>query len=260
MRFRENADLSCDEVDSDLMQEYEAYLKEKYASMNTISFYMRILRAVYNRAVEHNLTIHCYPFKHVYTGIDRTVKRAIPLKAVKQIKDLDISSTSTIGFARDMFMFSFYTRGMSFVDMAFLKKRDLQNGILSYRRKKTGQQLFIKWEKNMQEIIDKYPKNETIYLLPIITDESKGQRLYRNALRLINLRLKQISEMVGLESNLTLYVSRHSWASIAKTKNIPLAVISEGLGHDSESTTQIYLASLDNSLIDRANSLILNNL
>ena len=57
---------------------------------------------------------------------------------------------------------------MSFVDMAFLKKKDLQNGILTYRRNKTGQQLFVKWEKLMQELIDKYDTSDTFYLLPII--------------------------------------------------------------------------------------------
>lgn len=90
--------------------------------MNTISFYMRNLRAVYNRAVEKGLTTQQYPFRHVYTGVDKTVKRAIPIKAIKALKDLDLATNLTLDFARDMFMFSFYTRGMSFVDMAYLKR------------------------------------------------------------------------------------------------------------------------------------------
>lgn len=134
------------EIDSDLMTEYEAYLKSHGVAMNTVSFYNRILRAVYNRAVEKEMTVQRYPFKHVYTGIDKTVKRALPLKIIKRIKKLDLPLKSSLDFARDMFLFSFYTRGMSFIDMAYLKKKDLQNGILSYRRRKTGQQLFIKWE------------------------------------------------------------------------------------------------------------------
>ena len=56
------------------------------------------------------------------------------------------------------------------------------------------------------------------------------------------------------------YIFRHSWASIAKSKNIPISVISEGMGHDSEMTTQIYLASLDNAVVDRANAQILKDL
>ena len=215
---------------------------------------------MYNRAVEKEMTVQRYPFKHVYTGIDKTVKRAVPLKIIKRIKDLDLSFKSSLDFARDMFLFSFYTRGMSFIDMAYLKKKDLQNGILSYRRRKTGQQLFIKWEKSMQEIIDKYPANENGYLLPIIKTDRNERLQYRNALRLVNNKLKEISVSIGLQAKLTMYVSRHSWASIAKSQNIPLSVISAGMGHDSENTTQIYLASLDNSTIDKANDLILKKL
>lgn len=145
-RFRNGNDIMLNEIDSDLMTEYEAYLKSHDVAMNTVSFYNRILRAVYNRAVEKEMTVQRYPFKHVYTGIDKTVKRALPLKIIRRIKELDLSLKSSLDFARDMFLFSFYTRGMSFIDMAYLKKKDLQNGILSYRRRKTGQQLFIKWE------------------------------------------------------------------------------------------------------------------
>lgn len=259
-RFCSDKNILPDEISSDLMMEYEAYLKAQGISMNTVSFYMRILRATYNRAVEKGLTEQRNPFRHVYTGIDKTVKRAIPLKAVSRIKELDLSMNPPLEFARDMFMFSFYTRGMSFIDMAYLKKTDLQNGVLSYRRRKTGQQLFIRWEKCMQELVVKYRRDGTDYLLPIIRKASNGQLQYRNALRLVNNRLKKIATMAGLQVNLTMYVSRHSWASIAKNKNVPISVISEGMGHDSEATTQIYLASLDNSLVDKANEMILKNL
>ena len=260
MRFRKGNDILIDDIDSDLMMEYEAYLKSRNVSMNTVSFYNRILRAVYNRAVEKELTVQRNPFRHVYTGIGKTVKRAIPLKAIRQIKEQDLSSKPSADFARDMFMFSFYTRGMAFVDMAYIKKTDLQNGTLSYCRRKTGQRLYIKWEKCMQDILDKYPPNDTEYLLPIITKADNERTQYRNALRLINNKLKDIAEWTGIRMNLTMYVTRHSWASIAKSQNIPLAVISESMGHDSESTTQIYLASLDSSTIDKANELILEKL
>lgn len=90
------------------------------------------------------------------------MKRALSAKIISEIKNLDLSLLPQLDYARDMFMFSFYTRGMSFIDMAFLKKKDLHGGILSYRRKKTGQQLLIKWEKPMQEIVDKYKKREYV--------------------------------------------------------------------------------------------------
>ncbi len=260
MQFKEDKDVLLEDIDSDLMLMYEAYLHNRGLTKNSTSFYMRILRAVYNRAVEKDLTTNRNSFKHVYTGIDKTVKRAIPLKAIKQIKNLDLSLQPSLDFARDMFLFSFYTRGMSFIDMAYLKKKDLSNSILSYRRRKTGQQLFIRWEKCMQEIVDKYDTDfYSPYLLPILKypyDRSQ----YKNMLYRTNKSLKEIAKMVGLSIPLTLYVARHSWASIAKSKNIPISVISEGMGHDSEMTTQIYLTSLDTAVVDKANSMILNSL
>ena len=257
MAFRDEQDVPLDGISSDMMLLYEAHLKARGVRMNTISFYMRIFRAIYNRAVEKGLTAQNYPFRHVYTGVDKTVKRAIPIKAIKEMKELDLAMNSALDFARDMFLFSFYTRGMSFVDMAYLKKSDLKNGILTYRRRKTGQELTIKWEKCMEEIVAKYPKNETDFLLPIITNQGEERRQYDNALHLVNYHLKDLSEMLQLQRPLTMYVARHSWASAAKAKNVPLSVISEGMGHDSEATTQIYLASLETSVVDKANKMIL---
>ena len=257
MAFREEQDVPLDGITSDLMLLYEAYLKARDVRMNTISFYMRNLRAVYNRAVEKGLTPQNNPFRHVYTGVDKTVKRAIPIKSIKALKELDLSLKPSLDFARDMFIFSFYTRGMSFIDMAYLKKSDLKNGILTYRRRKTGQELTIKWEKCMEEIVAKYPKNETDFLLPIITKQGNERKQYDNALHLVNYHLKDLSEMLQLQRPLTMYVARHSWASAAKAKNVPLSVISEGMGHDSEATTQIYLASLETSVVDKANKMIL---
>lgn len=259
MQFRDDKDVLLENIDSDLMLMYEAFLRGKGLTKNSTSFYMRILRAVYNRAVEKDLTTNRNPFKHVYTGIDKTIKRAIPLKAIKQIKSLDLSLQPSLDFARDMFLFSFYTRGMSFIDMAYLKKKDLSNGILSYRRRKTGQQLFIRWEKCMQEIVEKYENPLSEYLLPIIKPMNGDKRTqYQNAMYLINRKLKNIGKMVSVQQPLTMYTARHSWASVAKNKNVPISVISEGMGHDSEMTTQIYLASLDTAIVDKANRMILD--
>lgn len=262
MKFREGQDILLYEVDSDTMMLYEAWLKGKGVCPNTISFYMRILRAVYNRAVEKELVEQKHPFKHVYTGIDKTVKRAVPLKAIKRIKELDLTLKPHLDYARDLFLFSFYTRGMSFIDLAYLKKSDLQNGFLTYRRRKTNQQLTVKWEKCMAEIVAKYNDcSTTQYLLPIITNPLVDERKqYRNAIYRVNTALKEIARMISLPMPLTMYCARHGWASIAKSKNIPLSVISEGMGHDSEETTRIYLASLDSNVIDQANSLILKSL
>ena len=257
IKFQSNQDVPLDGITSDMMLLYEAHLKARGVRMNTISFYMRIFRAVYNRAVEKGLTTQQNPFRHVYTGVDKTVKRAIPIKDIKALKDIDLSMHPTLDFTRDMFMFSFYTRGMSFVDMAYLRKSDIKNGVLTYRRRKTGQELTVKWEKCMADIVAKYPENKTGFLLPIIKEQGNERKQYDNALHLVNYHLKDLSERLKLQRPLTMYVARHSWASAAKAKNIPLSVISEGMGHDSEATTQIYLASLETSVVDKANKMIL---
>ena len=262
MQFRGDRDVLLSEIDSDLMQLYEAYLHGKGAVRNTSSFYMRILRAVYNRALEKGLMEQRNPFRHVYTGVDKTVKRAVPLSAIKSMKNLDLSLQPNLEFARDMFLFSFYTRGMSFIDMAHLKKKDLQNGFLSYRRRKTGQQLVIRWEKCMQDIVGKYPEDSlSPYLLPVLKYPFKDtHKHYRNVMSGINRNLKEIARLADISVPLSMYCARHSWASAAKGKNIPISVISEGMGHDSEATTQIYLASLDNAVVDKANHQILKEL
>ncbi len=259
-RFLGDRDVYLGDMDSGLMMEYEGFLKTAGVCQNTISFYMRNLRAIYNRAVEEELTAQRNPFKHVYTGIGKTAKRAVTLKVVRQVRDLKLTDP-LMDYARDMFLFSFYTRGMSFIDMAYLKKSDLKNGILSYRRQKTHQHLTVKWERPMQKIVDKYDTKGTPYLLPIIRrDEVDERRQYKSALHLINNKLKMIGDLLKLEMPLTTYVARHGWASVAKSKNISVSVISEAMGHDSESTTRIYLASLDASVVDKANSLILKSL
>lgn len=260
-KFRLDEDIMLDCLNSEVMEAYEAWHHNRGVTLNTISFYTRILRAVYNRAVEDDVIENRSPFRHVYTGVDKTVKRALPLDVIKKIKGMDLSLNATLDFARDMFMMSFYLRGMSFIDMAYLKKSDLKNGYITYRRRKTGQQLTIEWTSDMQLVLGKYPENESDYLLPIIKTTGINERCaYRNVGYNINRSLKQISKMLSLNFHLTMYVARHSWASAAKAKGVPLSVISEGMGHDSETTTQIYLASFDTSIVDRANAMILKSL
>lgn len=259
--FRANEDILLDCINADIMEAYQAWLASRGNVPNTISFYTRILRAVYNRALEQDVMDNRRPFRRVYTGIDKTVKRAIPVSKIRAIRLLDLAGRPALDWARDMFILSFMLRGMSFVDMAFLRKTDLANGYVAYRRRKTGQLLTIKWTADMQLILDKYPANPTGYLLPIIRRAVANEHCaYRNAAYRINRNLKTIGRMAGIAMPISLYVARHSWASAAKCKGIPVSIISEGMGHDSESTTQIYLASLDVSAIDRANSLILSAL
>lgn len=261
MRFRNGVDLYFDMLDADMVEQYESYMRSNCLSRNTTSFYIRILRSIYNRAVGEGLAKQTDPFKRVYTGVDKTAKRAITLKEIRRIKELDLTDKPDLDFARDIFLFSFYLRGMSFIDLAYLRKKDLANGYITYIRKKTGQQLSIRWERSMQEIVNKYPENPTPYLLPIIAKQDGTERKqYLNKILFVNRKLKQIAQLAKIATPLTMYVSRHSWASIAKSKNVPLSVISEGMGHDNEETTRIYLASIRTNQIDDANSRILKDL
>ena len=261
MAFHENSDVDLSDIDSDMMQRYEAYLIDRGVSPNTISFYMRNLRALYNQAVEQNITPQRNPFRHVYTGIAKTMKRALPLKSIQRILSLDLHDKPLLDFARDMFMLSFYTRGMSFVDMAHLKVANVKDNILYYRRQKTGQQLQIRLEQPMLDIINKYrEKAHSPYLLPICKSLDDSHRSYRMAMARVNKYLKQVGRLADIDTPLTMYVARHSWASVARDQRIPLSIISHGMGHDSEHTTQIYLASISSTLIDNANTRILSHL
>lgn len=259
--YLNGSDVPLEEVDATMMLGYEQWLKERGLCRNTTSFYIRNLRTIYNHAVSEGLVVSSSPFKHVYTGIDKTAKRALPLDVLRQLKDLNLELNPRMELARDIFMFSFYTRGMSFIDMAQLTKNNLHGGVLTYRRQKTSQLLCIKWEKPMQEIVMKYQTDKSPYLLPIIVGEGDSfRKRYKNAYNRIAKQLKKIGEMIGLYVPLTTYVARHSWASAAKTNNVAISTISEGLGHDSEKTTRIYLSSLDTSVVDNANNLIINSL
>ena len=266
MRFRQNKDLSLRKLNAKLMESYEAYLKRQNVCRNTSSFYMRILRAVYNRAVAKGIIAQQYPFRRVYTGIDKTRKRSISFDAVKQIKKLDFRESSSQDLAKDAFMLSFYLRGISFVDLAHLKKSDIKDGYLHYNRSKTRQRMTIKWEPQMQALVDKYKHltDKTPYLFPFLLGDDTKQKseymLYHNMESRITYHLKNIGQMIGIEGNLTLYVARHSWATAARDHHTPISVISEALGYDSETTTQIYLRSIETAEVDKLNAELLSEL
>ena len=258
-RFLGGKDISFELLSTTLIGQYQVWLQEQGLSRNTTSFYMRNLRAIYNHAVEQGYAPEGNPFRLVYTGVDKTRKRALPLPMIHRIKGLDLPKRPDLALARDMFLFSFYTRGMSFIDMSYLRPENLSGGYLYYCRKKTGQPIQIKWEKCMQDIVDRYPSAPTGYLLPIIVDPDRDERnQYRNILFHVNSGLAEISGILHIDPPVTTYVARHSWATIAYAKEIPVSVISEALGHDSERTTRIYLASVSTTRVDKANSKIID--
>lgn len=266
-RFTGGKDVPIDGFDASLVRQYECWLKSRGVSPNTIAFYMKHLRAVYRQAVDRGLDVAQDPFRTVFLGKAKTAKRAVKLAVIRKVKSLDLTDSPSLALARDLFMFSFYTRGMSFVDICYLRRSNLQDGYLVYRRHKTGQLLRIRLERCMLEILARYAAPEpsaaspaSDYLFPIITEAGQGRQQYRRMQYRVNYSLAQLSKLAGIRPKLTMYVARHSWASIARDKNVAMSVISEGLGHQSERTTRIYLAELDESRIDKANKLILDDL
>ena len=254
-------DILLDAFSPTVAEAYQDWMRRRGLVPNTTSFYLRILRAVYRRAVAEGITDDKNPFNCVYTGIDDTVKRALTLPQLRRLCHLDLAATPALDFARDMFMMSFYLRGMSFIDMACLRKTDLCAGRITYRRRKTGRLLSIRWTAEMQALVDKYPASESPFLLPLVSPGSTSvYASYRRTASRINARLHTIAGRMHLPLHLTMYVARHSWASVAYRKGVAMSVISEGMGHSSEATTRIYLASLDTATIDRANSLIIRSL
>ena len=220
--------------------------------------------AAFTEAVRRRLAEPASPFGGVYTGVDRTRKRAIDERLIARLKSLDLPVSGALPLARDLFVFSYCMRGMAFVDMAFLRKKDMRDGAIHYVRRKTGQRMTVHLEPCMREIIGRYaPRTrDTPYLFPVLTaeDPARAYAQYQVALNYYNRLLKKLASLLGLDSGLSSYTSRHSWATAARNHNVPLPVISAGMGHTSERTTQIYLSALETSVIDSANRKILASL
>ena len=263
IEFRNQKDLTFSQMTADMMEMYQAWLWNRGVGQNTVSFYLRTLRTLHHKAVEAGQATSNDIFAHVQTANVRTAKRAISVKDIRKIEKLELQIGSSIDKARDLFLLSFYLRGMAFVDMAFLKKSDLKCGLVSYNRRKTHQNLNIEWIKPMQAIINKYAEQtkDSPYMLPILTGkETSPYTQYRKVEYNTNYNLKKIGKMIGLKIPLTTYVARHTWASIALHMNIPIATISEGMGHNSYKTTQIYLESIDVATINEANKRIIRKI
>ena len=263
--FREDVDLTFDELSPDMIEEYEAWLVNRGLMPNSIRFYLRTLNTLFCKAVDEGILKEDKSlFSRVRLSYVKTTKRAISAAHIRTIQKMQLPKDTTLSFARDIFMFSFYMRGMPFVDIAYLKKSDLKNGLISYCRKKTNQPLTVEWEHEQKEIVERYAKQteSSPYMLPIIQKEDGTE--YKQYLRVqenVNRALKKIGTMIGLKMPLTLYVARHSWASIAQDMNYSIAIISEGMGHHSIKTTQTYLASsIDTSRINEANRKIIQRI
>lgn len=271
-------DVSFRRFSQKLLKDFEDWLRLHGVTRNTSASYLRCLHTIWNRAVAYGLATG-NPFTGTYRGVARTRKRAIPMTDIRRIAEFDIREALQAKFTeegrkaggrrfdkqadrlllvRDLFVFSFCARGIPFVDMAYLRKSDVRNGSFTYCRHKTGQKLTVQIAPQMQSILDRHPSS-TIYLLPILDGGGDAQHTYQSymsALVRYDKSLRQLGDMLGLP--LTSYVSRHSWASTAQQQHMPMPYISQGLGHDSQRTTEIYLKEIDSAQIDQANRSLLN--
>ena len=256
LRFLGNDEgLSFEEINTRWLNLFICFLQKSGLKANTVTLYLRILRAIYNRAYKEGIAgaSALSPFRGITLSSAKTAKRAIDKTAIQQISEINLKNRSNLELSRDLFLFSYFSRGMPFVDMAFLKKSDMIGDVIYYSRAKTGQPLRIKIVEPLRLLIEKY-KNDGEYVLPILHSGSKSlYNQYRHRLKQHNRCLKDLSESLKLPGSLTSYVARHSWATIARKSGVPVAVISEALGHSSEKTTYAYLAALDPSVIDAAN-------
>lgn len=263
LRFLDGKPLRLNELTPALVSQYERWLKSTHISMNTISCYLRSLRAVYNKAVEEKRVTDLQPFEEVYTGYPSTDKRSLRIEDIRKLQELPLASHNSLQLVRDLFLFCLFACGIPFVDMAFLRKSQIDDeGYLTYRRRKTNQQIHLKLPPCALEIVHRYRTDDTDYVFPILTrtQPEEAYRQYREQLRTYNRRLKELGRLAGITHKLTSYVSRHSWASLAYEQNADVSVISKGLGHTSSRTTQIYIKGIDDTRLEEANQKIVKEI
>ena len=262
-------DISTEQIDVAMMEGYQRWLQLRGVSRNTSSCYMRSLRALLRHIDAEGE--YKEAFKSVYTGNEKTEKRAITEEEIKKIKGSPLPTSPhwgrgkeqrkdrALGMARDLFLFSFCALGMPFVDLAFLKKSQVKDGYIDYRRHKTGQHIRVKIEPLMQEIIDKYARKDGLYLFPILThsNHEEAMREYERQRSRYNRLLGELSRKLNLP-HLTSYVARHSWASIAYGQNVALPIITKAMGHTSTQTTLTYIREINDHRIEEANSRLVN--
>ncbi|MEM9680079.1 MAG: site-specific integrase [Bacteroidota bacterium] len=266
--FLRDTDIPFQRITFKWLKQYEAwYLSRKNSkgkpnSTNGLSVHMRTLRAIYNRAIkEHPKLKDSYPFHSYSIKHEKTRKRAIGEDAIAKLKAVE-PQTARQRRAKDYFLMSFYLMGASFIDLAFLTYSNIKNGRIEYKRKKTGQLHSIKITAPLQAILDIYIKEAALpetYILPVVKGETEEQRYTaaRDELRRYNRALKELAALAGVDGEITSYTARHSFATIAKYKGVPVAVISEALGHESTEVTQVYLDSFDTAVLDRYNELVI---
>jgi len=260
--FSKGKDFQMSKINFKWLKDFENFHISKGNSINGISVYLRTIRAVLNRAIREDiLKIENYPFYKFKIKQEKTRKRAIEKEDIFKIRDIELIENTPEWHAKNYFLFSFYTRGMSWTDIVNLKINDISSGRISYKRAKTGKLYSIKINDSIQNILDLYINNNegSEYIFPVISRKDNPAEIKKdiqNGMKTYNKYLKRIALKCEIDTKLTGYVARHSWATIAKKMGYSVEVISEGLGHGDLKTTQIYLADFDDNVLDEANDLI----
>ena len=263
-KFNRTLDIPFSDIDCQWLERYEKWLKGRNIKDTTISILFRTLRSVFNRAMSMKLIKQdIYPFNDFKVSkFDvRTKKRAVTKEDVKKIMSLDLSDERQyMQLARDIFLFSYFGAGINFSDIALLRYCDISDGRVRYIRKKTGKEISFPLSDVGKEIIRKYSKPDATsadYIFPILdrkihrTEMQRKNRIHK-VIGKVNPCLAEIGKMAGLETHLTTYVARHTFATVLKRSGVNIAIISESMGHSDIATTQIYLDSFENSQIDEA--------
>lgn len=263
-RFCGGRDVPLSSLDDGLLRRYERWLADGGVCPNTSSCYMRSLRAVYNKAVAARAVRDRTPFRRVFTGCARTAKRSLrpgEVQAIRRAACLPAVPFGRLELAADLFLFSFYAMGMPFVDLAHLTRRQVDGGVLTYRRRKTGCEVRVRLEPCMTAILEKYRTDASDLLFPVLYKVDASGRVlpvaYASALNGYNRSLKALAALAGVGGRLTSYVARHTWASLAYAGNVDLPVISQALGHADTQTTRIYISGIDDRRMEEANRKLL---
>ena len=257
--------MALEAIDLDYLKGLELYLRQRGNKDNSIATRFAIFKAIYNKAVkEGKVAVKQNPFSIYQVGSlwAKTRKRAIDKDDIQRLIDLEITEGHTTEYrrlAKDLFLFSYFTAGMNFGDIARLRYKDILRGRVNYSRHKTQKLLSFQLVPMALQILEKYGTagHGEDYIFPILnrhehtTPQQIFNRLHK-VLRKVNRELKVLGEMIGLEMPLTTYVARHTYATVLKRSGVSVALISESLGHSDLSTTQIYLDSFENSQIDAA--------
>lgn len=254
--FTKQKDLKFNELNHAFLKRFEQFhLSKSGNSQNGLASYMRTIKAIYNKGIKDDIIEReYYPFYKYQIKTIPTEKRAINIEYIKRILELDLSQEHSLFHYRNYFLFSYMTMGMSFIDMAFLRKGNIIDGRIKFQRKKTSKRYDIKITEQMTPILKYYLDNKgsNEFILPILKRRTLELQ-YKDGqwgLKKYNKGLKKIAELCKIEERLTSYVSRHSFATHALFKNIPLPAISAMLGHSKLSTTQVYLKSLPSNVLD----------